>query len=332
MEPIVLSSGSDGTEQVFQQSAPSPLTNEHQHLLQMRQLSLPQTAFLTFNAGDFSEAFRLYIGTNVTLFPYIMLLGGTYGGIVISFGVVFLLFLSVQHMDRSKLLALATARDECTSGDPEERRFQAHQAVRTYVDVARSLFTPTNGPSVRDSASKKRPPDPASVQFISAIIYFSQFCSACAFVMMLGIYIATLLGFRSAVGLLLSSLVFVFLLASYNPKTAVYFANVNNTTLIGASVIILFAMATQRSAASTAPSSAAPLWMWPRTAADAWIAVCIAISYISCILYVPDSETNIADRYLERLNFPIGTATRARSNHLMRRFEALVVLSSIVAV
>ena len=350
MEPVIVGSPIEEKEECVEANCSAPplsppaattSTVESQFLDSMQHLSLPKTVSRTFAIGDFSEAFRLYFGTNVTVFPFIVFLGGTLGGIAVSLGVVLLLFVSTQQMDRSKMLALSTTApsSETDPQSPSERRYRAHQSVRTYMGVVRALFAPTrrnsNDRVAGSSSSSSTGRDSASVRLISAIVCFSQFCSCCAFVMMLGLNIATLLRIPNQAGLLLSSLALVLLLAVYNPGTAIYFANVNNTTLIGAGIIILYAMATKTSGSSSSSSSnvgGGALWMWPRSVADAWIAVCIAISYISGILYVPDSETNIADRYLARLKFPIAEATEARSRHLIRRFEAFVVVSSIVAV
>jgi hypothetical protein len=359
MEPIVcgVSSSSDEAatdpdaremrSPAHQEDVLAKVEGEAMYLRGLASSSRPVVALRTFAAADFSESFRLYFGTNVTVFPYIIFLAGTAGSVVMAAAVVFLLYVASQQLDRAKLLALAStsydeddkeAEQEAGSGDIDtriRRRFQDHTAVATYMGLARALFSPMHhGQSSQVSAETALESDrePFLVFFTGCTVVLSQYCSACAFSMMLGLNVAALLNVTTSTGLFITMILLTVLLAFYSPRTAFIFAHVNNATLLGAGAIILFSIATTNSSAGDTQAAGGPLWMWPRSVADTWICLCITISYISGILFVPDAETNISSRYLSRLGLTSAGASEARSRHLVRRFEGLLMASSLVAV
>lgn len=315
------------------------------------------------HAKDFSETFRLYFGSNITIFPYLVSLGGLLGSIGCSIPVLLLLQESASFQCSAKLIAsdimtTRRRREEPSSpntatpslavtGDPtraDRLEQQVHTEINSFISLAEALwcYPLYDSPGVPSTASKVVSRVP---QLVQGVMLLAQMVSACSFASLVagnmegfvkGMYCRwnhscasehppTSDSHPSLVALAVGSFVLCVSTIFYKTRTYSLYAATNNFGLISAALIMLIAAISHQTAADTS-ASVDELRLFPRQQGDIFLFFPILIAYMTPAMFVTDVQTSIARR-----GFAFHRQQSWTGFQAMARFQRVLRSAAVVA-
>lgn len=294
--------------------------------VRLRSVFLPDDSTLT----DLSDCLRLFIGTNITVFPYIVSLGGAFGSLIVVFFCAAALLEGVfmqlrakrtllvdvmqdysQHAEINSFARLSDAlfaRGSFAVAEAAQSNSGALSGVST-ASPNENLWNPAvGGNGSRAAADERKPSLSFGAQLwpmaVSVCIVLDMFFLSCSFTMLVADNLAPVTGMSLTAAISLSCFIMCAMLILHTPTTMDLYAAINNICLLGSGVILTYATLThQNDSTSSSDESAAAgaIWFWPLSVTAVLLQLPLACGYLAGSLYAPEEEAHLCARYVRVL-------------------------------